>query len=261
MSIAKNLTSKVLSRFGLKLIRLRDLQNSVLQFQETFEGSDALDACWKRSMQTRDSLYNLWEVGSYLHANQIEGDFVECGVWRGASMQLLARQIVEKNLSAKSMWLYDTFGGMTQPTQADKRIKDGRLAEELGWDASELQEDIAFMSGVHAFATLNDVKDGFIQMGLDLQNLNFIIGDVIETIPRDMPKKISLLRIDTDWYESTSHILLNLYPRVVTGGVVILDDYDYWSGARQAADEYFSSHQLHPLLLRQTGGGRVFIKN
>jgi hypothetical protein len=175
-------------------------------------------------------------------------------------MQLLARQIVEQNLSAKTMWLYDTFSGMTQPTQADKRIKDGRSADELSWDASKLGDDIAYMSGVHAFATLNDVKDGFSQMGLDLQNLNFIIGDVLETIPRESPKKISLLRIDTDWYESTSHILVNLYPRVATGGVVILDDYDYWSGARQAADEFFLSHQIRPLLFRQTGGGRVFVK-
>jgi O-methyltransferase len=250
----------VLSRFGLKIVRESSFNNSLTQFDETFDGSEALNACFKRSMQTKDSLYNLWEVGSYLHANQIEGDYVECGVWRGASMQLLARQIVEQKLNTRKMWLYDTFSGMTQPTQADKRIKDGRTAEELGWDATKLTKKV-YVSGVPAFATLSDVKDGFSQMGLDLQNLNFVVGDVLETIPRVIPEKISLLRIDTDWYESTSHILVNLYPRVATGGVVILDDYDYWSGARQAADEFFSSHGLTPLLIRQGGGGRLFVKS
>jgi O-methyltransferase len=256
----KSLIYMVLSRFGLKLVRDGSFNNSLTQFDETFEGSEALNACWKRSMQTKDSLYNLWQTGSYLHANDIEGDYVECGVWRGASMQLLARQIVEQHLSTKTMWLYDTFAGMTQPTDVDKRVKDDRSAEELGWDASKL-EPIAYMSGVPAFATLNDVKDGFSQMGVDLQNLNFIIGDVLETIPREIPEKISLLRIDTDWYESTKHILMNLYPRVAIGGVVILDDYDYWSGARKAADEFFSTIGLNPLLIRQAGGGRLFVKS
>ena len=245
---------------GLELIRSSTFKNFVEQFHEPFEGSDALEFCWNRSMQTKDSLYNLWEIGSYLHANQIGGDYVECGVWRGASMQLLASQIQDKSLAPKKIWLYDTYSGMTKPTAADIRLKDGRFAHELGWDSTEFLEDIDYKSGVYAYATLNDVKDGFKQLGLSFQDVNFVKGDVLETIPKHCPIEIGLLRVDTDWYQSTKHILTNLYPRVVKGGVVILDDYDYWSGARKAVDEYFSENKIEPLLIRGAGGGRIFIK-
>jgi O-methyltransferase len=86
----------------------------------------------------------------------------------------------------------------------------------------------------------------------------FVKGPVEETIPRTTPERIALLRPDTDWYESTKHELVHLYPRLVPGGVLMIDDYGHCSGARKATDEYFSGSLL--FLNRSDYTGRLAIK-
>ena len=79
------------------------------------------------------------------------------------------------------------------------------------------------------------------------------------TVPGNLPELISICRIDTDWYSSTSHILKNTWERISPGGILILDDYDIWSGARKAVDEFFSTLGYQPFLIR-TEIGRIIIK-
>ena len=86
-----------------------------------------------------------------------------------------------------------------------------------------------------------------------------IEGKVEETIPGQAPGAISLLRLDTDWYESTAHELKYMYPALSAGGVLIIDDYGHWRGSREATDEYFSSHS-RVLLNRLDYSGRIAIK-
>ena len=98
------------------------------------------------------------------------------------------------------------------------------------------------------------------KIGYNTEKLHFIKGKVENTLPEYAPKQISLLRLDTDWYESTKHELTHLFPRLVSGGVLILDDYGYWAGAKKAVDEYFSQNKTQILLNRIDQTGRIAIK-
>src|SRR3984893_1033013 len=101
-----------------------------------------------------------------------------------------------------------------------------------------------------AYASMNDVKANMTSTRYPPERIRYIQGRVEVTLPADAPEKICMLRLDTDWYESTQHELTQLYPRVVTYGVLIIVDYGHWQGARQAADEYFSQLTPVPFLHR-----------
>jgi hypothetical protein len=91
--------------------------------------------------------------------------------------------------------------------------------------------------------------------------VHFVKGKVEDTIPQTMPEKIAILRLDTDWYESTYHELKHLFPKLVKGGIIIIDDYGHWKGAREAVDQYFTENGIHILLNRIDYTGRIGIKN
>ena len=86
------------------------------------------------------------------------------------------------------------------------------------------------------------------ETGYPEEKIHFVQGRVEETIPASAPDSISLLRLDTDWYESTKHELVHLFPRLSPSGVIIIDDYGHWKGCRKAVDEYFDTGD-HPQLL------------
>ena len=101
---------------------------------------------------------------------------------------------------------------------------------------------------VQAYASLEEVRAAMRSTGYPWVNFVFVPGRVEETLPGTATGEIALLRLDTDWYESTYHELQYLWPRLVTGGVLILDDYGHWQGAKRAVDEYFSRSQPRPEL-------------
>jgi O-methyltransferase len=163
--------------------------------------------------------------------DNIPGDIVECGVWRGGNI-ILARLLSP----ARMCWLYDTFTGMTKPGPKDTK-KGGSPALQRYVDYKEA-------GTTWAAASVEEVRQGFEYNGvLDDKFLNFVEGDVCKTLkfPPVAPERISLLRLDTDWYESTKMELEVLYPRLVPGGVLIVDDYGHWMGSRKAVDEYFGA--------------------
>src|SRR5205807_4683586 len=111
-----------------------------------------------------------------------------------------------------------------------------------------------------AYAPLDAVKDALRSTGYPEEHVRFVVGPVEETIPAEMPERVALLRLDTDWYESTKHELEHLFPRLVRGGVLIIDDYGTWGGCRQAVDEYTAAHDLRLFLHRSDPSGRVAVK-
>ncbi len=152
-----------------------------------------------------------------IDAKGIEGDVVECGVWRGGNI-ILARKVSPNRIC----WLYDTFTGMPEPGPHDGEKARGKWRKH--W----------------CEASIDDVIDCLVQTDTyDPNKLRFCQGDVAETLQVMPPEKIALLRLDTDWYESTKIELEVLYPRLQSGGVLIVDDYGHWQGARKAVDEYF----------------------
>ena len=115
-------------------------------------------------------------------------------------------------------------------------------------------------SEIKAYAPIMDVRSNMESTGYPLSLLHFVQGKVEETVPSSAPDQISILRLDTDWYESTKHELLHLFPRLSRNGILIIDDYGDWVGARKAVDEYFAAHGLKPFLARIDTTGRVYVK-
>ncbi|MCX3060106.1 TylF/MycF/NovP-related O-methyltransferase [Streptomyces beihaiensis] len=181
----------------------------------------------------------------------IPGDIVECGVWRGGSMQACARTLLHCGATDRDLYLFDTYEGMTPPTDEDLR-RDGRAAADLlaaqGKDRP-----------IWAVATLDDVKSGFEQVPYPAERVHYVRGKVEDTVPGQAPEQIAVLRLDTDWYASTRHELDHLYDRLVPGGVLLIDDYGYWQGSRQAVDEFLERTGERLLLLRMDEG-RIAVK-
>ena len=170
----------------------------------------------------------------------VAGDIVECGVWRGGSMMAMAFALLRRGVRDRTLYLYDTFAGMTPPTARDVQF-DGAPAVELLATSSR-------DAHVWAIAALDDVRRNLASTGYPLEQMRFVIGPVEVTIPRTIPDAISILRLDTDWYESTRHELVHLYPRLCPGGVLIVDDYGHWRGSKEATDEYFRGLDAPPQL-------------
>jgi O-methyltransferase len=203
------------------------------------------------TMTSYERLFALVVAVRYMVDRAIPGDVVECGVWRGGSMQAVARTLMSLDAADRDLHLFDTFEGMPPPTEEDRRL-EGPPAEELmhGGRRSHL---------VRAVADLEDVRAGMERTGYPAERVHYHPGRVEDTIPRRAPQQIGLLRLDTDWYESTKHELDHLYDRVTPGGVVIIDDYDYWEGARKAVDEFVADTGAR-LLLVPIDTGRIAVK-
>jgi hypothetical protein len=203
-----------------------------------------------RTMTDHGKLFGLVEATRYLVRNRVPGDFVECGVWRGGSMQAVALALRELGATDRELHLFDTFEGMPPPSAKDRR--GDTTAQEL---LASHDKD----HRVWAVADLDDVREAMAEIEYPGERVHFHPGMVEDTIPEHAPERIALLRLDTDWYESTLHELEHLYPRLVPGGVLILDDYGDWEGARQATEEYLARIG-EPLLLLPVGSGRLAIK-
>ncbi len=192
----------------------------------------------------------------YLVSNKIEGDFVECGVWRGGSMMAAMYTLQALRAIPRDIHLFDTFEGMSEPSDRDVMF-DGQKAKDL-LEGTEKKEG---PGNYWCWASLGDVRQNVLATGYPKEKIHFVKGKVEDTIPKTAPEKIALLRLDTDWYESTAHELKHLYPRLSDKGVLIIDDYGHWQGARQAVDEFFSQQSFQPLFNRLDYTGRLVIKS
>jgi O-methyltransferase len=211
------------------------------------------DQVKSRTMTSIERIDALRASVEYIQANSILGDIVECGVWRGGSMMAVALTLLRLG-GIRKLWLYDTFTGMTEPGSEDADFH-GRAAKDL------LAIEDPDTSYLWAKSSLSEVQATLIETGYPSEHIEFIAGPVERTIPLRIPERIALLRLDTDWFQSTFHELAHLWPRIANGGVLIIDDYGYWAGAKGATDEYFSQLGLRPLLHRIDATGRMVIKN
>jgi len=187
----------------------------------------------------------------------IDGDFVECGVWRGGHA-LAAKMVFEHYGSTKTVHLFDTFAGMSAPTEEDKAAGSDEAAE------SKFRERQKGDHNDWCYASLEDVQANFRQAGVDLSGVRFVKGDVVDTLaePANLPATLSVLRLDTDWYASTKAELEILYPRLTLGGSLLIDDFGHWEGARKAVEEYFAAQPAshRPLLHYTDYTGRMGVK-
>ncbi len=206
------------------------------------------------TMTSPERLMALCDAIGHICRHNIPGAIVECGVWRGGSMMAAARTLTHHKDSSRQLWLYDTFDGMSEPNEADIDFA-GNQADQL-----LMAQDKRDPHSIWCRSPLDEVRENVASTEYPANKLRFVVGKVEETIPEQMPDQISLLRLDTDWYESTMHELVHLYPRLSTGGVLIIDDYGHWQGCRRAVDEYFASNNIPIFLNRIDYTGRIAIK-
>jgi hypothetical protein len=223
-------------------------------FPRDFEPADieTWHAVSPYTMTSPERVFALRAAVRYVVQSGICGDIVECGVWKGGSMMAVARTLLELNDQSRMLYLFDTFEGMPPPTAADVDY----AGEEAGARLDRSTKD----ANVWAIAPLEQVKRAVLGVGYDPDRIRFVQGRVEDTIPGEAPPTIALLRLDTDWYESTRHELTHLFPRLSPGGVLIIDDYGHWQGARRATDEYLTQNRIKLLLNRIDYTGRVGIK-
>jgi hypothetical protein len=190
----------------------------------------------------------------YVTTRNIPGSIVECGVGKGGSIMAVALKLMAEGTQDRDIYLFDTFTGMTEPGDEDLSYR--------GEPASERYERQQSIDGTTDWChgPLDQVKTNVTSTGYDPQRLYFVEGKVEDTIPGNAPEQIAILRLDTDWYQSTRHELVHLYPRLSSGGVLIIDDYGYWQGARKAVDEYIEENDLKLLLHKIDHSSRITVK-
>jgi len=210
--------------------------------------------CRPFTMTSVEKMYAMYKATEYIIKNKIAGEIVECGVWKGGSMMISALNLLRMNETNRSLYLYDTYKGMAKPTAKDFKIFDKTSAIKT-WNKKKKDNCIEW-----CYASLEEVKKNLYSTGYPKKNIRFIKGKVQDSIPNIIPEKISLLRLDTDLYESTYHELTYLYPKLMKNGILIIDDYGFWKGQKEAVDHYFQENNINILLNRIDEEGRMAIK-
>ena len=244
----------VARRLGIQVSRVGSAQ-ARLPVEATAEDAALIASLRPYTMTSGERLWSLINAVRYVVDEDLPGDFAECGVWRGGSVMAMALELSRLGAADRRIWLYDTFAGMTAPTAHDVEADTGKTAAQM-----MRATDVGDGNNVWAHATRGDVEANLATTGYPSENLVYVEGDVAITLRESVPDSIALLRLDTDWYESTRLGLEVLYPRLVVGGVCILDDYGHWKGARAAVDEYFAAAGTRPFMHPIDYSGRLFIK-
>lgn len=196
----------------------------------------------------------------YVVANNVPGVFVECGVEQGA--QEVEWIYALKALGARrTIVLYDTFAGLTRPGEHDYTLSTATICSASResvlheWESRRVTDKL----NTWCYSPLDRVKANLESIGYPGATLQYVVGDVMDTLRDEasLPDAIAILRLDTDWYESSKYELERLYDRVSPGGVVIFDDYYHWNGQRKATDEFFASigerPDIRPIGNQKTG--------
>jgi O-methyltransferase len=245
-----------LHRVGLDLVRWPDPTDRVPSYPPDFNQTqrDTLSKVVPYTMTSPERTVALIDAVEYIHRANVPGSVVECGVWKGGSMMAAALTLLRLG-DHRDLYLYDTFDGMTEPTAYDVDVYGHKAADLLREQARTTSA-----KSIWCYAPLQGVREAIETTGYPESLVQFVKGPVEETIPKTVPDQISLLRLDTDWYESTRHELEHLYPLLAPGGVLIIDDYGHHLGCRKATDEYLARLPKPVLLSRIDYTGRMTVK-
>lgn len=246
------IVNNILKNFNLKLVKLtkEGIQKTQMDLFEDPVFLKIYNEVKPYTMTTMERCYALYKAVEYIVKNNIEGDFVECGVWRGGSSMVILKTLMLHGVKNRKLYMYDTYEGMSEPTALD-----GKEANKE-WKAAVVSDE----TNNWCLSKIDEVRANMQSTGYDINLIELVKGKVEDTIPGVLPGKLALLRLDTDWYESTRHELLHLFPLLVQNGVLVIDDYGHWEGARKAVDEYFSGNSK-AWMHRLDYSGRLMIKN
>lgn len=186
-------------------------------------------------------LQNIYKLARTVEKNSLVGAFVECGVWRGGCSAVMAYAAKEAQ-SNRKIWLFDSFRGLPEPTK-----KDGSRARVF----SSNRTSGSLRTINKNVGTVMHVKKILSKLNVDINNVEIRKGWFQNTLPKAKKEieNIAILRLDSDWYESTKACLENLYDLVVKGGFVVIDDYGTWEGCRKAVDNFIKKRGLRVKLI------------
>lgn len=220
---------------------------------------ELLDRCRPYTMASNERVIATADAVAYVVQRGIEGALVECGVWRGGSVLAMVLTLQRLGVDDRDVYLCDTFSGMTAPTEEDTSAFDPPALGTFEEAEAEGRRAWDGLFGEEVYG-LEGVRSLLLATGYPAERLHFVVGKVEDTIPAQAPERIAVLRLDTDWYESTRHEMEHLYTRVSRGGVLIVDDYGHWEGARRAVEEHFAATGEPILLARTDYTGRLGVK-
>mgnify|MGYP001164907017 CR=1 FL=1 len=248
-SLVKSILNKALSKFGHEIVHseyLVQLKKNTIIEEINDEQKKLLHNALKFSGVGIIPTWMLINSIKYIYDNKIEGDFVEAGVWQGGNL-IIFKELIEKYDLNKKIYGYDTFEGMPEPTAVDVK-----------WNNVSATDRAKLKGNDWCKCSIEDVKKNLLTSLKNLKGISLIKGLVEDTllVEDNLPKKISLLRLDTDFYESTKVELEILFPRLAKGGILIIDDYGNWKGAKKAVDEYFNERAF---LIYLDHGVRMYI--
>lgn len=237
-----------MSRLNALLTKGQD-QQQIVEMSDS--DRDIIKTVGNRTLTSLHRKWGLLQAVRYVSARKIPGDFVELGVWQGGSTMIAAMEFARLN-DIRPLWLYDTYEGMPEPEDVDRKAMGGAPATEK-WEQTRKGDGSDWCN-----AAVELVKANMASIAYPGET-RFIVGKAEETLLREKPEQVSILRIDTDWHASTKASLEHLWDRLSPGGVLIMDDYGSWNGARVAADDFFASRE--PVFMHYLDGtGRLVLK-
>lgn len=256
----KNVIRKVINMIGYDVVKferaksVNRLKNVSDQYLEILDANPQLFGGY----ENQEKLYTTFCAIKYIVENDIPGDLVECGVYKGRMIAMMCVTLLSLGVTDRKIYLFDTFKGMVGLSENDYKLN--REGYTYSYNMSRQRSMQREGYNLRCFSPTDSVKEYLLKTGYPEEMLIFVEGDVVDTIPTEKINEISFLRLDTDWYISTKHELDNLYPLLTAGGVFVQDDYGSWAGAKKAVDEYFFENDDSPILFRMGNSEVATIK-
>jgi O-methyltransferase len=210
------------------------------RFHLVTPGARVLRTAAARSLCSPERLRGLRALAADVAQRNLTGDVAECGVYRGGSAAVLADQLLHRSPTT-AMWLFDAFDGMPKPGAEDPAeawTEVGRYASSEG-----------------------AVRETFAAARVPFDRVHIVAGRFEETLPRFAPPPLVFLHVDCDWYASVKLCLSTLYDAVVTGGIVVIDDFGHWEGCRRAVEQFFAERGIQPTLIAIDYTSHYFVKS
>jgi hypothetical protein len=257
----KSLINKILSKFGYAVITKENWRPKH-DFEKLNISPEIKKSIFENTMLNESRLVNIVTTTDYLVNNNIRGVFVECGVWKGGSVALMAYSL-KKLSQLRDIHLFDCFDDICEPNAE----VDGEKAVREAGGASFAKGNLTPVKGIYnnKGGSGNEIKVKSLlveNIGYDSNHVIIHKGWFQDTIPNDESiNEIALLRLDGDWYESTKVCLENLYDKVVPGGAIIVDDYGCYEGCKKAVDEFLEMENISPFLIKVDDECIYWIKN
>ena len=263
----KKIVKRVAHLFGFEISLLSQNGSTYARYDYEEEAKSNIAICGKYSMMPVVNLATLYEQAVYCEKFQIAGDFVECGVWKGGAVGMMAAANLKHGKQRRDLHLFDAFDDICEPDPE----KDGAFAvadvKKLSNGKVDPKGTVEAMTGFYdqfgGHGTIDTCQELLTQkLKYPKENIIYHKGWFQNTVEHDAKNisAIAVLRLDGDWYDSIKICLDHLYPKVTKGGLVVIDDYGYYEGCTKAVDEYLREHQIKTFLSYSNYGCRYFVK-